>query len=113
MDIKKLINRKNSREWTKANGSTNSHLYREAFVQKYGGIFEQVGAVWVWREKAPKKEEQPTKLWIFHKADGGTHMVQNFMDFCRTHDLSKSAMYELMAGKRKSHKGFVKVEKLV
>jgi hypothetical protein len=113
MDIKKLINRKNSREWAKANDSANAKSYREAFVNRFGGIFEKMGAIWFWKDKAPQIEEQPTKLWIFHKADGGTFMVQNFMEFCRMHDLSKSAMYELMAGKRKSHKGFVKVEKLV
>lgn len=113
MDITKLVNRQNSREWIAANARPNSHKYREAFVKKHGGVFEKTGAVWCWNKKAPKQEEQPTKLWIFHKADGGTFMVQNFMEFCRIHDLSKSAMYEVMSGKRKSHKGFVKVEKLV
>ena len=113
MDIKQLINKQNSRAWISANGKPNSHLYREAFVKKHGGIFEKNGMMWVWREKAPVQEEQPNKLWIFHKTDGGTFIVQNFMEFCRIHELSKSAMYELMNGKRKSHKGFVKVERLI
>jgi hypothetical protein len=113
MDLRQLVNRKNSRAWVKANESNNSDLYRNAFVQKYGGMFERMGGVWVWRDKVANKVADPTKLWIFHKSDGMTYMVQNFMDFCRIHDLSKSAMYELMNGKRKSHKGFVKVEKLI
>lgn len=113
MDQRQLINRVNSKEWVKANSMQNSHKYRDAFVKKYGGMFEQAGAAWTWTDKVQEEDEKPTKLWIFHKADGGTHLVQNFMEFCRQNDLSKSAMYELMAGKRKSHKGFVKVEKLV
>jgi hypothetical protein len=113
MDLKQSVNRKNSRAWVKANDSANSHLYRDAFVKKHGGLFEKMGGVWVWTEKVPVVGTEPTKLWIFHKSDGGTYMVQNFMEFCRIHDLSKSAMYELMNGKRKSHKGFVKVEKLI
>lgn len=113
MDLRQSVNRKNSRAWVKANDSANSHLYRDAFVQKYGGLFERMGGVWMWTDKVPTKETEPTKLWIFHKSDGGTYLVQNFMEFCRIHDLSKSAMYELMNGKRKSHKGFVKVEKLI
>lgn len=113
MDIKKLINTKNSRQWTKANDTATASKYRDAFVKRYGGMFEKKNGVWLWTDKVPTKETEPTKLWIFHKADGGTFMVQNFMEFCRIHELSKSAMYELMAGKRKSHKGFVKVEKLV
>ena len=112
MKHKELINRVNSKEWVKANSTTNSHLYREAFIKKYGGIFEKIGNAWKWNEKVPTKEE-PTKMWIFHKADGGTFVVTNFMEFCRNHELNKSAMYEVMGGKRKSHKGFIKVEKLI
>lgn len=112
MDIKKLINIKNSREWTKANDSTNSKKYRDAFVQKYGGCFVKKGSIWLWNEKTEEKE-QPTKLWLFYRQDGVAFTVENFMEFCRNHNLNKSAMYDVMNGKRKSHKGFTKVEKLI
>lgn len=112
MDLKKTINIVNSKEWVKANSMNNSKLFREAFTKKYGGVFEKVGAAWVWREKL-KIEEKPTKLWLFYKTDGTKFIVDNFMEFCRNYSLSKSAMYELMSGKRKSHKGFVKIEKLI
>lgn len=112
MNIKKLVNKQNSREWIKANSMSNSHLYREAFTKKYGGIFKKSGAMWLWEEKITI-EDKPTKLWIFHKNDGGSYIVENFMEFCRSNELSKSAMYEVMNGKRKSHKGFIKIEKLI
>lgn len=113
MDIKKLINRKNSKPWVLANEASNSNLYREAFVKKYGGQFEKNGKLWLWNENTKTEERQPTKLWLVTRNDGVSFMFENFMEFCRNNDLSKSAMYELMAGKRKSHKGFVKVEKLI
>jgi hypothetical protein len=112
MDIKKLVNKPNTREWVRANGSTNSKLYREEFVNKYGGQFVKNGKSWLWEEIVDEKP-QPNKLWLFTKTDGISYMVENFMEFCRLHELSKSAMYELMNGKRKSHKGFIKVEKLI
>lgn len=112
MDQRQLINRINTKEWVKANSMQNSHKYRDAFVKKYGGVFERIGAAWVWNDKL-LIEEKPTKLWIFYKNDGMMCLVENFMDFCRKNDLSKSAMYDVMNGRRKSHKGFVKVEKVI
>jgi len=112
MNVKQLINKVNSREWIRANELANSNKYRDSFVSKYGGIFEKKGNVWFWNQNPPEQEKIPNKLWLFTKNDGLVFVVDNFMEFCRNHDLSKSAMYELMAGKRKSHKGFVKVEKL-
>lgn len=112
MDITKLVNKQNSREWIAANAKPNSHKYREAFIQKHGGVFERLGNSWIWKEKG-QEEKTPNKLWLFTKSDGVSFMVDNFMEFCRNHELSKSAMYEVMNGKRKSHKGFIKIEKLI
>lgn len=113
MDIKKQINIRNTKPWVQANETTNSTKYREAFVKKYGGCFKRNRNLWIWSEKVDKPQEPPTKLWLFSRNDGVSFMSENFTEFCRTHNLSKSAMYELMSGKRKSHKGFVKIDKLV
>jgi hypothetical protein len=113
MNSTQLINIKNTREWVKANETASSHKYRSAFVEKYGGRFIKTGLAWKWDEKPEETEQTPTKLWMFTNSTGASFLVQNFMEFCRIHDLSKSAMYELMNGKRKSHKGFIKVEKLI
>jgi hypothetical protein len=112
MDIKKLINVKNTKPWVKANETSNSNKYRDAFVQRYGGLFKKKNNSWMWFEHTDE-QIQPSKLWMFTRNDGVSFMVENFMEFCRVNSLSKSAMYELMAGKRKSHKGFVKIDRLV
>jgi hypothetical protein len=112
MDAKRLINVKNTKMWVKANESSNSNKFRDAFVQRYGGIFKKQGSSWVWSEHFEEKI-QPSRAWLFTRNDGVSFMVENFMEFCRINSLSKSAMYELMAGKRKSHKGFVKIDRIV
>jgi len=112
MDIKKLINRRNTKPWVQANETTNSEMYRDAFVKKHGGRFVKNGRVWFWEEMIDE-EKQSNKLWLITRNDGVSFMFDNFMEFCRINNLSKSALYDVMHGRRKSHKGFVKVQKLI
>ena len=37
--------------------------------------------------------------------------IENLYQYCQEHDLNRSAMYDLVIGKRKSYKGFKFVRK--
>lgn len=52
------------------------------------------------------------KSWILTKETGETVEVTNLAKYCRENNLSKSHLCNVAKGNRKSHKGYIKVERL-
>ena len=100
------INRVNSYEWSRCNNDSRAPFWRKMTCEKYGGKFVQdrVGKalVWVWKE--PPEEEQAK--WIFTDPEGNQHKVNNFVGFCKEHNLDDARMYNTYTGSRKTHKGW-------
>lgn len=124
------VNNRNSSTWHKCNTDGRNWIFRNMFVQKHGGIFVQDGKYWKWvdpvkvqeNEKLivpPSVEETPKvnekvadgiRIVIFEDQSGVRHEIKNISQFCKDYTLVKSAIYDLMVGKRKTHKGFKYIE---
>lgn len=113
------VNRVHSFTWIKCNDDAKSSLFRNVFIKRYGGVFTKKGRYWEWNpspeqvitlepsisQPAPKPLE-PNKIWIFKDPDGNELKTSNIQEFCKVNKLTRSSLYEVIAGKRKSHKGF-------
>ena len=97
------INKKNSITWTACNDDARSAFWRNLFISKFGGNFIKERTGWLWQEE--KKQEIPRKCWIFSK-DSKEVRITHFTDYCKENSLNRSAMYEVMSGKRKQYKGY-------
>jgi len=97
------VNKRNSITWTACNDDSRAAIWRNVFVEKFGGSFSRERTGWTWKED--KKQEIPRKCWIFSK-DNKEIRITHFSDYCKDNNLSRSAMYEVMNGKRKQHKGY-------
>lgn len=109
------VNKKNSREWSFFNDNSRGAHNRTKFTEKYGGIFVKIGRDWVWNsmkktEIAFSHRKSTRKLFLFTDKEGIKYVSDNFVGFCRDHNLTKSAMHDVLVGKRKQHKGFVVIE---
>lgn len=98
------VNKKYSQTWVKCNDDGRSKYFREKFLSEFGGEFLKEGREYRWRE-IPKPTVVRRKF-VFEGPDGTIHFIENMYDFCKIHDLKRSAMYELIAGKRNHHKQF-------
>jgi len=92
--------------WTKLNDDSRKSHFRKEFIKQFGGNFlPQNNGLVTWEEQ--KHEEiQPVRTICVINPEGIPVQVQNFTKYCRENDLSRSAMYEVLKGKRKQHKGF-------
>lgn len=109
------VNNRGSFTWTKCNDDAKSHIFRQLFVNKHGGRFERKDRYWEWNlsesqlinidASEPENDTIKTKTWIFIK-DGNYVETQNILDFCKKNDLTRSSIYELIAGKKRQHKGY-------
>jgi hypothetical protein len=98
------INRKYSPTWVYCNDNSRSNYFRSKFVEKYGGKFVKENSnYYSWEEN---KKLDVRRKFIFEDRNGIVFVVENMYDFCKRNDLKRPAMYEMIAGKRKSHKGF-------
>ena len=114
--FKNDINRKGSQTWLNCNDNSRSKLYRNLFVQKNGGKFELVGGSWRWTDDTKvdsinvdsiqESDTPKIKTWIFEDASGTKHSTTNLTEFCKTNDLSRAKIYELINKTRNSHKGY-------
>ena len=121
------VNRRNSYTWTKCNDDAQSSYFRNKFIQKYGGEFTRVDREWEW---TPSKEQfitlepniskptkpiktEPSKTWIFLNSAGKQIKTKNIQEFCKENKLTRSSLYEVITGKRKSHKGYSFVEIII
>lgn len=98
------VNKKYSQTWVRCNDDAKSAHFRDKFVAEFGGEFIKEGREYRWRE-IPKPVSTRRKF-VFQGPDGSIHFVENMYDFCKTRDLKRAAMYEMIAGKRKQHKQY-------
>jgi hypothetical protein len=100
------VNKKNTYTWEKVNNDSRKTVWRREFVSKYGGKFE--GELWKETITKPesKSEVKETRKILVINPDGNVDEVENFTKYCRERELSRSAMYEVMKGLRKQHKGY-------
>lgn len=106
--IKEQINKVNSPTWVACNDDAKSTLWRQQFVNDFGGEFIKE-RYWKWQEVQKPVEKRKiitpnTKFFLFLK-ENSVVRVHNMTDFCRRNNYSRAAMYEVINGKRKSYKG--------
>jgi len=99
---KENVNKRNTRTWVKMNDDAGSKKHRNIFCKQYGGEFNKIGRYFQWEEF----EKEPEKRITVFEREGEVFEVSNVMEFCREHNLTKSALYEVVSGKRKQHKKF-------
>jgi hypothetical protein len=117
------VNKRNSFTWVKCNDDAKSLLFRNIFINKFGGEFIKSGRYWEWiptekeminlspsitEEPVPQKE--PVKTWVFKNPNDQLVKTQNLHDFCKQNNLTRSSLYEVISGKRQNHKGFSFIE---
>jgi hypothetical protein len=102
------VNKKNTRTWVKLNEDSKSKANRDQFCKVYGGEFKQTGRYFQWEDLPQETEEK--RIMVFER-EGEIFEITNVMEFCREHNLTKSALYEVVTGKRKHHKKFKFVTK--
>jgi hypothetical protein len=101
-----MVNKRNSKTWVRMNDNSKSHIHRDKFVAEHGGKFVKNGRYWEWKSIHNNVNEDLKPLYEFKDESGVTYLVDNLMKFCRQHELNKSAIYKVMNGERKHHKGF-------
>lgn len=114
------VNRRNSYTWVKCNDDAQSLYFRNKFIQKYGGEFVKNDKEWEWiplkdqfiilepnisKPSRPIRSE-PSKTWVFLNSSGEKVKTKNIQEFCKENKLTRSSLYEVITGKRKSHKGY-------
>ena len=98
---KEDVNKKNSFTWTKMNDDAKYKMFRSEFIAEFGGQFDLQG---VWTEDVVQQEDERTFLII--NPDGEVDEVHNFAKYCRDRELNRAAMYAVLKGTRKQHKGY-------
>ena len=81
--VKDDVNKKHSYTWTKLNDDSRYMQFRSDFIREFGGEFD-----------------------LIQTPDGMIDEVHNFAKYCRDRELNRSAMYEVLKGKRKQYKGY-------
>ena len=109
------VNKRNTREWALFNDNSKGAVNRNKFVEKHGGFFLRQGSQWLWNsmkrtEIVFSHRKTARKLFLFTDKEGVKYISDNFVGFCRDHNLTKSAMHDVLVGKRKQHKGFIVIE---
>jgi len=104
MFIKEHVNKINSPTWVRINEDARKMIYREQFLQEYGGNFVKKGRYVSWE---PKFDVSRIKdKYVVETPEGKVELIEIFAKFCRKHDLNKAAMYGTLSGVRNHHKGF-------
>lgn len=105
------VNRKNSRCWVKINEDARKERHRTEFLNEFGGEFIDAGrrGYVFWQEIQGREK----RAFIFLDPEGNEIEVSNVEKFCRDHDLTKSAVYEVISGKRKHHKKYTFIEQRI
>ena len=114
--FKNEINRKGSASWLLCNDNSRSEYFRGKFVSENGGKFTRSGRYWEWTEQIvdskvnvdsiPDNPKALIKTWLFEDATGIRHSTTNLTEFCKTHNLSRSKIYELINKNRNTHRGY-------
>ena len=100
------INVKNTITWTACNNDSKFRKYRAEFLLLFGGEFipdRNNSARW---QLIPEPAYVPVRLLRFLDINKNIVEIDNLTQFCKDNTLSKAAMYEVLRGIRKSHKGY-------
>jgi len=104
------VNNKHTYTWVKCNDDAKSKYWRNKYLKEFGGRFVNKGKEFIWEKnlvEVPKKEEKEKQAKIIvTKPDGTEDVVENFTKYCRDNQLTRSALYEVITGKRSQHKGY-------
>jgi|TARA_R110000824_G_scaffold223491_2_gene411249 hypothetical protein len=109
---KEHVNKINTPTWVKLNEDSYAERYRKIFIDTYGGIFDKVKRGYVWKEVVqhiviePQPEEPIKAGYLVTFPNGKEEVVTNMTAFCKENNLNKSALYGIIRGERKKHKGF-------
>ena len=110
---KEHVNKINTPTWVKLNEDSYAENHRKIFVDTYGGVFDKVNRGYVWKEVVQHivtepRPAEPTKAgkFIVIFPNGKEEVVENMTAFCRENNLNKSALYGILRGERRKHKGF-------
>jgi len=104
---KEEINTLYSRTWVACNDDSKSKQYKIEFLRKFGGEFIESGKYSKWQKKQPPvKIYVPLRLLKFIDNTGKVIEIDHMTDYCLERKLSRSAMYEVLSGVRKSYKGY-------
>lgn len=110
--IKTEINKKNSSTWVACNDDSKSIKYRKDFLHTFGGEFVKIRSGYLWRLKQkPVPVYVPFRLLKFLDPNKKVLEIDHMTEFCILNKLNRAAMYEVMSGKRKSHKGYTAIPK--
>lgn len=102
---KEEVNKKYSPTWVYCNDNSRSKRFREMFIKQFGGEFiKESRLVFKWQEI--KKPEKVKRKFVFEDRDGVVYVVENMYEFCKKNNLKRPALYEVITGKRKSHRGY-------
>ena len=117
------VNKKGSFTWTRCNDDARSPYFRNNFCSKFGGSFTRNGRYYEWTpslnevliqpniiEEAKQEDTGPKKTWIFKDPEGNLVKTTNVQIFCKEKNLTRSSLYDVMSGKRSSHKGYSFIE---
>ena len=110
--IKSDVNKSNTRTWTKINDDSRSKSHMKNFLDTYGGVFDKTHRGYVWKEDVQHTDSNPQPVkeiktgHIVTFPNGKEEVVQNMTSFCKENNLNKSALYGILRGERKKHKGF-------
>jgi len=99
------VNQKHSYTWTKINDDGMSMHWKKEFLAEFGGEFTRDGKNLHWHRPIRTNEPLKRKI-IVRNPEGIAVQIENFAKYCRENNLSKSAMYEVLSGKRSQHKGY-------
>lgn len=101
------VNKRHSSTWTACNDDSKSKTYRAEFLLQFGGEFVEDGRYLKWQEiKEPEPVYIPRRLLRFIGPDNKLVEIDHMTDFCKQRDLSLSAMYDVLKGSRRIHKGY-------
>ena len=101
--LKEEVNKRYSYTWTKMHDDAKYNYWRREFINEFGGEF--VNGVWVENIEQPEPQEVE-RIFLIINPDGTEDQVTNFAKYCRDRGLNRAAMYAVLKGTRKQHKGY-------
>lgn len=102
---KEEVNKKYSPTWVYCNDNSRSKRFRDMFIKQFGGEFiKESRLTFKWQEI--KKPEKIKRKFVFEDRNGTVYVVENMYEFCKKNNLKRPALYEVITGKRKSHRGY-------
>ena len=104
MFIREHVNKINTPTWVRMNEDARKMIYRDEFLQNFGGKFIKNGRYVKWE---PKEDySKYTDKYVVETPDNKIELIEVFSKFCKQNNLNKAAMYGTLNGTRNHHKGF-------